>query len=264
MFDYHIHSRFSFDSTTELEENIASAIKKGIKEICFTDHIDYDFDCAGSDSVFDFVEYFNEIDFLRNKYKETISIKTGVEFGLQPHIIEKCKKDKDSYDFDFVIASLHAVSKMDLYEGEYYKLRTQKEAYNDYFLELNNALINFGVYNIAGHLDLVRRYDRNAVPPKYKEYRDSVELVLKNIIKNGKGIEVNTSGVRYKKGENHPNAEILETYYELGGEIVTIGSDAHNERDIGYDFPNVLKLLKRVGFSHINTFDKMKPLFHKI
>lgn len=264
MFDYHIHSKYSFDSTTKLEENIKSAIKKNIREICFTDHIDYDFDCIGTDSVFDFDEYLSEINDLKRKYENLIAIRAGVEFGLQPHTVRKCKKDVESHEFDFVIASLHSVDKMDLYAGEYYRKRTQKEAYNDYFAELNNVLNDFESYNVAGHLDIVRRYDRNSVYPRYNEYRDLVEIVLKNIISKGKGIEVNTSGIRYNKGANHPNIEILQTYYELGGEIITIGSDAHNEKDLGYGISNVIRSLKSIGFKSINTFEQMRPIYHKI
>ncbi|PHS29381.1 MAG: hypothetical protein COA82_12720 [Alkaliphilus sp.] len=122
MFDYHMHSKFSFDSMTEIEDNIIFAIKKGIKYICFTDHIDYDFDFLGADSIFDIDEYFAGINLLKKKYINTVAIKIGVEFGLQPHIIEKCKRDVEKYSFDFVIASIHAVDKMDLHVTDYYNL----------------------------------------------------------------------------------------------------------------------------------------------
>lgn len=264
MYDFHVHSNYSPDSSMKMEEAIATAIKKGLKEICFTDHTDYDYDGEGNHFQFNFNDYFDELEAYQKKYGDRIIIRKGVEFGLQPHILKQYTEDVEKYDFDFVICSIHSVEKNDLYLGNFFKNKTQKKAYEVYFQELKYVVDNYRHYSVLGHLDIIKRYGGFDLSLPLKEYQEYTSNILKKIIDKGKGIELNTSGIRYMLGDYHPSIEIMKLYYNLGGEIITLGSDSHVPEHIAFDFENALKHLKDIGFKYITSFHKMKPNFHKI
>ena len=141
------------------------------------------------------------------------------------------------YPFDFVIGSSHVVHGIDPYYPHYYDGRSEDEAYLEYFesiLENLHTNVDFDVY---GHLDYVVRYGgyENKVID-YEEFRDILDAILAELIKKDKGIEINTSGIRYGLPNPHPNIDIIRRFKELGGKIITIGSDAHKVEDLAKDF----------------------------
>ena len=110
-YDYHMHSNFSNDSKADMEDMIKRSIDLGLKEICFTDHVDYDLDSDDSFGI-DYNKYFDKIQSLQNKYKDNISIKKGIEIGLQKQIIDKCNNDikmNIPKDVDFIIKKLDII-----------------------------------------------------------------------------------------------------------------------------------------------------------
>lgn len=264
MFDFHMHTEFSPDSSMTMEEAIETAIKKMLKMICFTDHVDYDYDGENSDFKINYQKYFNKIEDLKERYKSKIIIRSGVEFGLQPHLADKYGKDMQNNPFDFVIGSIHSVAKTDLYTGNFFDKRSQREAYEDYYKDMKSIIDNFTGYSVIGHLDVIKRYGAFDVILPFESYRDVVEEILISIIQKGKGIELNTSGIRYKLGDYHPSGDIIELYHALGGEIITLGSDSHNLEQIAFDFDNALRFLRSIGFKYITTFKELRPEFHKI
>ena len=267
MYDFHVHSDFSEDSSAKMEDVIKISIKKGLKEICFTDHSDYDFAGTGIDSNyfrFDIKEYFSAIEEYKKKYQNDIIIRIGIELGLQAHTLDCCKKEVNSHDFDFAIASVHSLEGADFIDPDYFDGKTQKQAYERYFHELDYIVNNYEDYNVLGHLDIIKRYGGYNAPLPFVEYYDTVVAILKKAIEKGKGIELNTSGIRYKLGDYHPSTDIVKLYHSLGGEIITIGSDAHDPLYMGFDFTNALNHLKDIGFKYITSFEKMKPIFHNI
>lgn len=262
-YDYHMHSNFSSDSVSDMEDMIKQSIDLGLKEICFTDHVDYDVDTDyGPQIIFD--EYFNKLSILKNKYKNSISIKQGIELGLQSQITNICSDLVNKYPFDFVICSVHAINRLDLYFGEYFKNKNQFEAYNGYFNELYNIVKNYKDYSVLGHLDLIKRYGNYDELLDDKLFSDIIESILKQVIQDGKGIEINTSCYRYNLPDLTPSRYILNMYKELGGEIITTGSDSHMPSQISYKFDYIYEYLKSIGFKYVCTFDKMKPNFIKI
>lgn len=262
-YDYHMHSNFSADSKAPMEDMIKKSIDLGLKEICFTDHVDYDLD-SDCDFGINYDDYFNKIDYFINKYKNQISIKKGIEMGLQKQIIETCKNDINKYPFDFVICSQHAIDRSDLYYESFFKGKTQHEAYEIYYEELYNIIKNFKDYSILGHLDLVKRYGSYDKLLDDKLFSDMIEAILKQAIHDGKGIEVNTSCYRYNLPDLTPSRFILQMYKDLGGEIITTGSDSHMPSQIAYKFDYIYSVLKDIGFNYVTTFDNMKPQFKKI
>ncbi len=262
-YDYHMHSNFSNDSKTDMEDMIKKSIDLGLKEICFTDHVDYDLD-TDDDWGIDYNKYFEKLNYLTDKYKDKISVKKGIELGLQRQIIDRCSHDINSYPFDFVICSQHALDKCDLYYGNFFIDKTQHEAYEKYFSELYHIVKNFKDYSVLGHLDLVKRYGKfdNVLEDKY--FSEIIEAILMQAIYDGKGIEVNTSCYRYKLPDLTPSRYILNLYKDLGGEILTTGSDSHTPSQVAYKFDYLYPHLKELGFKYISKFDKMNPEFIKL
>lgn len=264
-FDYHMHCNFSPDSKTSMEDMIETSINLGLKEICFTDHMDYDI-MQTSEFVVDYDEYLNKLNLMQEKYRNKISIKKGIELGLQNHLIDRCTNDMNKYkdEFDFALCSVHAIEKSDMYFPDYFENKTQYEAYEQYYLSLLYIAKNYDKYCVLGHFDLVKRYGGYKELLKDKLFMDIIEEILKTIIHKGKGIEVNTSCFRYNLPDLTPSKDILKLYKDLGGEIITTGSDSHNPSQIACEFNYVYSVLKDIGFNYVCSFDKMKPSFNKI
>lgn len=265
-YDYHMHCSFSADSNTPMEDMINKSIDLGLKEICFTDHVDYSIitNNIEEDHTIDYDEYFRNIEYFQTKYKDKIIIKKGVELGLQNHTLSKCIEDTEKNEFDFVIASIHTINKLDLIERHFYKDKSQFEAYRQYYEILYNMISKFKNYSVLGHLDIVKRYgDLNNIIDD-KVFADEIDEILKMAIYDGKGIEVNTSCFRYRLPDLTPSSYILKRYRELGGEIITTGSDSHNIAQVAHEFRKVYEGLQDMGYKYVCTFDKMKPNFIKL
>ncbi|WP_039764322.1 MULTISPECIES: histidinol-phosphatase HisJ family protein [unclassified Caldicellulosiruptor] len=266
MFDYHIHSNFSSDSNMSMEDAIKKALELGLDEVVFTDHMDLLYPPVSYPIWdIDYEEYMKEFYSVKEKYKGRIKIKLGAEVGLQPHSIEKSLEILNSYQFDFIIASTHVVDFQDLADGIFYTGKTKEQAFLRYFEETLNLIKMFDKFCVYGHLDIVKRYGNYENKElDRKEYWDLIDEILKLLTQKGKGIEVNTSGYRYGLQTPHPEPKILKRYYELGGEIVTIGSDAHSPNFIAYMFKPTIELLKEIGFKYLAKFENLEPVFIKI
>ena len=261
--DYHIHSTFSPDGKSSMEEMILRAIDLNLKEICFTDHVDYDIKYMDH-FVVDYEEYFKSLNYFIDKYKGKIRIKMGIELGLQKQLFDKCGQDVKKYPFDFVICSQHAINRSELYFGNFFLDKTQHEAYEYYYKELYDIIKVYKNYSVLGHLDLVKRYGNYGKVLDDKPFDDIIEAILKQAIYDGKGIEVNTSCYRYNLPDLTPSRHILNMYKDLGGEIITTGSDSHNPAQIAYNFDYIYSYLQSIGFKYVCSFDKMNPQFIKI
>lgn len=261
MFDFHMHSDFSEDCETPMEKTIESAIEKGFTKICFTEHVDYDYPDPDFTFDLDTENYDRKIREMQRKYENKIAIKKGIEIGIQPHLFERYEQLLNRETFDFIICSMHASDRKDLHNGDFFEGRTPTEAYRFYYEELLHCVKYFDRYSILGHLDLVKRYKTLDTD---ENFHDIIREIFKIIIPKGKGIEVNTSGFAYGLGSQMPSRDILELYFDLGGEIVTIGSDAHKPEHVGHRFQEVLRLLSDIGFRYIATFKEEMPSFHEI
>lgn len=273
--DYHVHTNFSCDSSYDMEDVVKDAITLGLKEICFTDHVDYGIKADWDDEnpiiyrnnkiVYNvnYPIYFKKIEELINKYKDEINIKKGLEFGIQYHTIDKFQKLFNSYDLDFILLSIHQIGNSEFWTGEFQEKKTIEECYDGYYNELFKVVQNYHDYSVLAHMDIMRRYvdDKS----DYFEYcKKDIEKILKYIIEDGKGIEVNTSSFLYKVDGLTPSIEIINLYHRLGGRIITIGSDSHGPERLGSHIKYIRKILKEIGFENFCTFDKMIPIFHKL
>ncbi|MHA6259761.1 histidinol-phosphatase HisJ family protein [Sporosarcina sp. CAU 1771] len=261
MFDYHMHSDFSADCSIPMEDMVLGAIEKGLKEICFTEHIDYEYPDDSIVFDFDLNVYDAKINELREKYGQRIHIKKGIELGVQPHILHKYDELVKANSFDFIICSMHTTEKKGLHYGDLFKGKTLEESYQVYYDELLYCIKNFKQFSVLGHVDLVKRYTLKHCENNFHEV---LREMFNVIIPEGKGIELNTSGVRYGLENGMPSDDILKLYKQSGGEIITLGSDAHRVSELAFQFKESLDLLRSIGFKYISTFDNQKPSFHSI
>lgn len=280
--DYHVHTEFSNDSIYPMEEVVKDAISLGIGDICFTDHVDYgpyrDWDDPrgiqyrpGDEGEpeqvaltnVDYKKYFSMIEKMREKYREKIAIKAGLEFGVQTHTIPEYEKLFRSYPFDFIILSIHQAGDQEFWTNEYQSGRTQQEYNEDYYKELLSVVQNYHNYSVLGHMDLIVRYDSYGVYP-FEKLKPLLTEILKTVIADGKGIEVNTSNHRYGLSDMTPSRDILKLYKELGGTIITIGSDSHKKEHLGAYIDWAKEELRKLGYTQFCTFEKMQPIFHEL
>lgn len=273
--DYHVHTDYSDDSDYPMEDVVKDAIRLGMDEICFTDHVDYgakvDWDsgeeipyCNGLAMVnVDYPAYVEEIRSLRERYGGRLAIKMGLEFGMQKHTIPQFEALYRRYPFDFIILSVHQIEDKGFWSQEFQQGRTQKEYNERYYEELLYLVRHYQNYSVLGHLDLVLRYDKQGIYP-FHYVKHYVEEILAEVIKNGKGVEINTSSHRYGVADSTPSKKILSMYHEMGGEILTLGSDSHAPAHLGTYMEESKKLLKEIGFRSFCTYEKMQPVFHEL
>lgn len=259
--DFHIHTEFSGDSVASVDKVIQAAINKGMKYMAFTDHNDFEFE----NGLFelDTERYFSFMSDKKQEYKKDIDISIGIECGLEPRFADRINHLIGSYDFDFVIGSSHVINGRDPYYKEYFENRSVHDAMVEYLKSIIENLEVFDNFDIYGHLDYMMRYAPVGIEEKryeYDEYGELFDIILKTIINKGKGIEINTSPLRSGLYDPNPNLQVLKKYLEFGGNIITVGSDAHTPEDVGASFDEASEILTSAGFKHYNIFSGRKPL----
>lgn len=259
LMDYHLHSMHSMDSEEDMKKICEMAIKNNITEICLTEHYSK-IENDRSNGYMKKEDYLKDINLCKKLYPE-LNIKIGLEIGeshINKHLI---KEDIKDLNVDFIIGSLHKVNGMGI--TKLVKTYDIKDLYLQYFNNLYEMISN-GDFDVVGHLDLVQRYAYKTYGLYHLEdYKDNIEKILKKIIERGKGIEVNTSTMD-TFGEPMPRFSILKMYYDLGGRIVTVGSDSHVCDTVGNDIGVVYDRLKEIGFSEVYAYEKRKPVKVKI
>ena len=267
--DYHLHSYFSGDSQAPMKEMIQRAVSLGFTEMCFTEHMDISFPMseeypAGMFEV-DTEPYLSELLKYREHFSDTIKVRFGIELGLQPDLAHQIEAYSKRYDFDFIIGSTHIVQHRDPGFPSYYEGISTEEGYRAYFQEILDSVRAFDNFDIYGHIDYVIRYSKEKDTNYcYDRYADIFDRIIESLIEKGKGIEINTGGLDKGLKEQHPCTEFLRRYRKKGGDIITVGSDAHRPADIGRHFDRAAEALKECGFNYYCTFEKRLPVYHKI
>lgn len=273
--DMHMHTWFSTDSEACPRDMADEAVRKGLKTICFTDHFDKDDLEWGEEGIFDVDAYFVEMQKLQEEYAGKLNIRIGIELGLRTYLKDYYEELTKKYPFDFVIGSVHNVPYKKDAEGnilytdpaaeKLFTDRTDKEAYR---LMMETTLENVRTsdcFQTLGHLDYVVRYGKSREKEySYTDYADIIDEILKLLIEKEKGLEVNSAGLKYGLPFAHPHPDVLKHYRELGGEIITIGADAHKPEHIAYDFARAEEILKSCGFKYYTEFFEQKPVFKQL
>lgn len=263
--DMHVHTEFSLDSCAKINSMAEKAISMGIDMITITDHIDWDFPEKHLVFDFDVDIYQKAIERAKHKYRGKLDIRMGVELGMQPHLVRRYQELLNKYPFDFVIASSHLVQNRDPYYKEAFEGLTDQEAYRLYFEFILENVRLFHGFDALGHLDYVVRYGREkAKYYSYNFYSDVIDEILKELVTHNKALEVNSGGLRKKLGFPNPHPDIIRRYKELGGEMITIGADAHKPQHIGYGLEEIKSLLLDCGFEYYVQYKQRKPEFVRI
>lgn len=253
--DQHMHTCFSFDSKASPEDMIKSAIEKGLRFISITDH--YDMKCLDyeEDGIFDAEEYFKTLLPLKEKYQDRLQINIGIELGLQSDYADFFSNLLKKYPFEFIIGSTHVIEKRDPAFGYDFKYHSDQQVYQKYLEEEYKNIKSFKNFHVLGHLDYVIRYGNKMQESFcYDYHKEIIDLILKELIDTERGIEINTAGIKYGLKHPHPGRKILERYKALGGDILTIGSDAHDPSRIGNEFVTASRYAKDCGFKYYTIF----------
>lgn len=273
--DYHVHTAYSDDSDYAMEACIKDAISLKLDEVAITDHVDYgikeDWDFQNKIKYrqgmalanVDYPKWYQELCFLRQKYDDQIKIKAGMEFGMQLHTIDRFQLLYERYPFDFIILSIHQIDDQEFWTQDFQRGKSQKEYNERYYQEMLDIITQYKNYSVLGHMDLLTRYDLQG-PYPFTMVKVLIEKILKTVIQDGKGIEVNTSYHRYGLHDMTPSRDILKLYKQLGGKIITIGSDCHQAQHLGAYIDEVKEELRKIGFEYFCTFEKMQPVYHRL
>ncbi len=261
MFDFHLHTRVSFDSEGDPMEMCRAAVAAGLQEICFTDHYDYNSDPTQPANLFTEEAYSAAYDGLDCP---GLIIRRGVEFGLTTWNQQEREALLARRNWDFVIGSVHFVDGADPYDPPFWQGITVPQGFQKYLEATLDCVRVQSDFDVLGHLTYVCKSAHNPThePVRYGDYRELTDEILKILVDKGIGLEVNTSGVD-KAGCFLPEADFLKRYHALGGEIVTVGSDAHDPSRVGQYMPRALEMVKDI-FGHVCTFADRKPVFHKL
>lgn len=262
--DQHIHCQSSPDSHTPLREMAAAARDHGMSAVCFTDHIDMDFGDLGD------LRWDTRKDVLRAAWAdvrenpvEGIAVRCGIELGEANHDPDAAKEATLEPGLDFVLGSLHNLrGKPDFFEYPYISEEQCAQLNREYLAELLE-LTAFPYFDAMAHIGYTSRYmhrDGFAAEITAELYRDELAAIYEALIAQGRGIEINVSGLRCGH-TSYPNASSLALYHDLGGEIITLGSDAHEPQDASVGIREGAELLRRLGFRYYTVFEKRKPTF---
>ncbi len=265
MKDCHVHTNISHDGISSIKDYLDIAQSKNVDEITFTEHYDIYDGLKTNLKTLDVNQY--EKEYYQCKDDDQLKTNFGIEIGLQPDTYTQINNMVKSHHFDFIIGSSHITCKKDIaMDKSFFDGITRREAYLKYFREvLQNIKLYNDEFDVYGHIDYIVRYGGYAEKKiDYDEFQEILDEILIQLIKKDKGIEINTSGIRYGLGMPHPNKEIIKRYKQLGGKIITMGSDAHKINDLGADFDVAGSILMDAGFQEISVFHNRTPDFVKI
>lgn len=276
--DIHTHSECSPDGNDSVKMMYARACELGLSVYALTDHCECNFwEDAPSPDITDAMMYgareysmksISQQSKFKGEYAGKVKIHTGIELGQPMQNIEKAELIASDERLDFIIGSLHMVKGHDdFYYLDYSKMTADEtdKLLCAYFDEIAD-MCRWGKFDVLGHLTYPLRYitGEYGIDIELKKYEEVIISIFRTIIKNGKGIEINTSGLRQKYGKTFPSFELVKLYRQLGGEIITLGSDAHAVKDIGSGIKEGIELAKEAGFDNIAYFVKHEPHFINI
>ncbi|MDD5018111.1 MAG: histidinol-phosphatase HisJ family protein [Eubacteriales bacterium] len=259
MIDYHIHSDISSDCGVSMRRMAASAREKGFKEICFTEHIDLDLP-GEMDFTVDFNVYRKRFNAIKNEYAD-MNLRMGVEAGLGRQTKDKVADLLDKQELDYVIGSQHIIFGHDPFYKGVWEQYSQRQVYDEYLRTSIESVKECDFFDVFGHLGYIAKFcpfDDKLM--RYRDYTDAIDTLLISLVHKGKGLEVNTNGL-FMTPDTMPERPVIKRFFELGGEIVTIGSDAHYENVVGHAVHETLGTLKDIGFKYVCAFDGRRPRF---
>lgn len=270
MFDFHIHSKNSLDSKQTLDEICLSAIEKRLDGIAVTDHVDmwfYDLEHT-EDRISACIA---EVNAAREKYGDRLKIYQGIEMAEYLYNPKKADMIIQLTDYDVILGSVHSVlyeewtdsySRIDFSAASEEKIKGFVREYLAKVYEMAQKTD----FDVLCHLTCPLRY----INGKYKrnisadEFRTEIDDILDMVIKRNIALEINTSGMNTALNSLMPDSDIIKRYYQKGGRLITIGSDAHMPQNVANGFDSAAKVLRDIGFNEYYTFEKREPIAYNL
>lgn len=271
LWDTHLHTNFSTDSNTPLTSQLSQGEQMGLNGVCVTDHMDYEFPATELDHpvegipfCFDWSSYVKAV--REAAGQSPLTIYTGVECGLQTTetVIQKNRKLRQQPELDYMIGSLHLVDQKDPYYPSFWEGRDPRACIMQYFESLYENLRCFHEFDSLGHLDYIVRYAPQDFQYDPKSYEDILDAILTYLVQKDIALEINSSGWKTKGRCQNPHPDILTRYRERGGELITVGSDAHVPDYVAYRFDQVCEEMKKAGLCQYVVYQKHKPVFYDL
>ncbi len=271
MFDNHMHSQYSCDIPagrgSSVRELCLSAIEKGLTGIAVTDHFDIDAIRDGYFAPLDHEAIFRDINEAKAEFEGKLKVLHGIELGQATHMPVEAREQLQSYPYDIVLGSVHAVRGIVDFSETDIKSLTKNEYFDlwDKYISEMLDTIQWGDFDVLTHITYPKRYYlANGItefPDIKKNGREYFEPILKAVIESGITLECNTSGLRQTMGECLPNRDLLSFYYELGGRDISVGSDAHHAMHISANFAEATQMLRDIGFKYVARFEQRNKYF---
>ena len=265
--DFHIHTSFSHDGEGTVMEYCKLAAQRGMTAIGFCEHVDLDERDIVS-GHHDYEAYRAEVEEARSRFGDRVNISMGAEVGFVPSISNVISDFLGGREYDYVVGSVHAINDgMSGISEQYDALETfarhePADAYAEYFETVNDMVVS-GLFDVVGHLDLVRRfgvdYEQGVV--EWGSLYPILQRVMDGVIKRQMAIEINTSGLRQIPKETYPSRRLLQLYKEVGGERVILGSDAHAPKDLGAGIPAAIKLVRELKLKPVRFSNRLPEAF---
>ena len=268
--DYHMHTHHSGDSEAPMEDMIKRSIELGLSEICFTDHLDLDypecFDLPEDPFNLDVSSYRSEYQKYKELYKDKITIRFGVEVGMQTQVASDNLSFVKENDLDFVIASIHLVGKKDPFYPDFWQGDSVENIFKKTFDATLENIKLFDDYDVLGHLDYISRYvPEGDTTYSYERFKDQIDDILRYLISHDKGLDFNSKVLsKDLYADPNPCPAALLRFRELGGRIITFGSDAHKPETIACGFDRMRQIALESGFTEYFTFEKRNPIPHML
>ena len=262
--DLHVHSTCSADGASSIADYARRAAALGFVEVGFCEHVDFD----PRDQDYGYLvpsDYDQQVAHAR-ALAPRVQLRQGVEVAYQACLEDEIRAWLAVRTWDYVVASVHLLDYADGWAivsepgstGAYFATHSQRQVFLPYFEELLRA-VQSGLGDVLGHFDLVKRYGvAHYGPFEPTAFEEEIRAVLRTMAERGVGLEINTSGLRQLPGEPYPALTVLRWYRELGGEILTAGSDAHQAGDLGAGISEALALAQEAGFRAMATFEQRR------
>jgi histidinol-phosphatase (PHP family) len=262
-YDFHVHTALSHDGSGSVLEYCERAVELQVREIGFCEHVDLD----QHDPTFglhDYERYRAEIEEARARYGARLTLRMGAEVGFVPRICAEIRDFLNEHRYDFVIGSVHAIADgragvSDEYEAlETFARHSYLDAYYEYF-ELARELVVSGLFDVMGHLDLVRRFGAHheTGPVEWGNFYGTLRRLFEGMIKRQMALELNTSGLRQPPRSTYPGRDLIRLYHELGGQTVTLGSDAHEPAFLASGIPAALDLARDFRLRPVSFHERL-------
>jgi histidinol-phosphatase (PHP family) len=264
--DYHLHTLHSMDGRQSVDALCQSMLRLGVEEICLTEHIEPGHPQADLDVPPVWERYFADIRQAREDHPGLI-IRAGVEIGDNPLLRDQIKADLDLLPLDFRLLSLHLVNQVDCYDTEeYFAGKTRAQAYREYAEAKAESILSWTDFDSVAHIGYVAKFSKYTGRDRALVYDDAPDVfdeILKHVIRNGKCLEVNTSGFA-TTGDTFAHSSILRRYVDLGGELFTFGSDSHDTTRNYDGIERARELVRSIGGKYQASFDQRKMTVYAI